>query len=90
MNRLQKDIEAKIDNHRLQEFEVPDALMRSLMNIPMNVKLQQKETKRLIFLAVASCLLLLAMNVFVLSNSHKKKQSYQLTSTYFDYLNTTP
>ncbi len=90
MNRLLENIETKIDNHRLQVYDVPDALMRTLMNVPMNVKLQQKETKRLIFLAAASCLLLLAMNVFALTNSYKKKQSLQFTSTYFDYLNPTP
>jgi hypothetical protein len=90
MNRLLENIETKIDNHSHQVYDVPDALMRKLENIPLNVKLQHKETKRLIFLAAASCLLLLVMNLFALTNSYKKKQSLEFTSTYFDYINSTP
>ncbi len=84
------DIENKIEKSELSMHNVPVSLVKKLYFVPTQIKLNQREVKRLIIWAAASLIILLGMNIFAWTSTFNVRQSVEFTSAYFDYLNTTP
>ena len=84
------DIENKIEKSELSMHNVPVSLVKKLHFVPTQIKLNQREVKRLIIWAAASLIILLGMNIFAWTSKFNVRQSVEFTSAYFDYLNTTP
>ena len=90
MKKLNSETEKKLNAFQLDMHEVPTSFTKKLHNIPYQLNLNRKESKRLIIWAAASCILLLGMHFFALKDTLNKQQSAAFVSTYFDYLNSTP
>lgn len=90
MKKYSIDTEKSLNEFQFEMMAVPSSLTKKLHSIPNQLFLSRKETRRLIIWAAASCILLLGMNFFALRDTIKKQQSSVFTSSYFDYLTTTP
>ena len=90
MKKNSIDIEKSLNEFQFEMHDVPSSLKKKLHSIPNQLYLSRKETKRLIIWAAASSILLLCMNFLAVRDTIKKQQSTAFSSSYFDYLTTTP